>query len=279
MNKSWLHLTQVHGLISEDLKYNTPAERATLSYFKVAIVPFKFECFNSHSWWAFEKEHWKRIGNKMKENQPYRFGKTKLATGFLFWDANYAFKPHNTFPPVLLSLTSILFTVCSSLPSLTFFFQSPPQTHSIFSKLSCNGGLQSGRELLWGCQSSRLSFPQRRGFSHCRVCCWYSAGLHLDHAAPGLFTRQAGDRGRGVGMGIVSLLLLFRPLATFSRHPEPIPPQRLGDKLNMIRRHRTGLESRGRGSHQDVASAPFLICMEIRSQTARTANKVAVWET
>lgn len=80
------------------------------------------------------------------------------------------------------------------------------------------------------------------------------------------------------GAGRASSPLLFRPLSTLSRHPEPIPPQSLGDKLNMIRRHHTGLESRGRGSHGDVASAPFLICMEIRSQTARTANKVAVWE-
>jgi len=71
--------------------------------------------------------------------------------------------------------------------------------------------------------------------------------------------------------------LLFRPLTTLSCHPEPIPPQSLGDKLNMLRCHHTVLESRRRGSHGDVASAPFLICMEIRSQTARTANKVAVW--
>lgn len=204
------------------------------------------------------------------------FGKTILAwmTGFSSLDTNYVFKPHDTFPPVVLSLTSILFTVRSSLPSLTFFFsQSPRQTHSLFPKLSCNGGLQSGRELLCGCLSSWLSVPQRRGFSQCRECCWYSARLHLDHAAPGLFTRQAGE-----GMGSVSPPLLFRPLATFSRHPEPIPPQSLGDKLNMIRRHRMGPESRGRGSHQDVASAPFLICMEIRSQTAWTANKIPVWE-
>lgn len=43
--------------------------------------------------------------------------------------------------------------------------------------------------------------------------------------------------------------LLFRPLSTLSSRREPIPPQSLADKLNMIRRHRVGPVSRGRRSH------------------------------
>lgn len=43
--------------------------------------------------------------------------------------------------------------------------------------------------------------------------------------------------------------LLSRPLSVLSRLPEPIPPPSLEDKLNMIRRHRTGPKSRGRRSH------------------------------
>ncbi len=150
--------------------------------------------------------------------------------------------------------------------------------HSLFPKLSCNAGLQSGWGLLCGCLGSRLSFPWRRGFSCRRVFCWYSVRLHLEHAAPGLFTRQAGERRWWGDSKSVVPPLLFRPLSILSPCPEPIPPRSLGNKLNMIRRHHTGLESKVRGLHQDVVSSPYFICMENRSQTARTANKVLVWQ-
>lgn len=117
-----------------------------------------------------------------------------------FW-TNYHFKSHYTFRPSLSC-----FQCFSSWPLSSAVYDSPPfllflkplQIHSLFPKLSCNTGLQSGRGLLCGCLGSWLSFPWRRGFSRRRVCCWYSVRLHLEHAALGLFTRQAGEgRRRG----------------------------------------------------------------------------------
>ncbi len=197
------------------------------------------------------------------------------------WHDNFNFVSHYTFLSSLSCFQCIspwpLFSAVHDSPPLPYFFQSPPK-FTLFSP-NCLLMLVSNQgegccAVVW---ALGLAFHGEEAFhaTECVVDIQWGSILSTQHRDC-LLDRQA--RGGDGGTAKVSSPLYSSDLSLHSHRPEPIPPQSLGDKLNMIRRHHTGLESRGRGSHQDVASSPFLICMEIRSRTARTANTVAVWE-
>lgn len=149
------------------------------------------------------------------------------------------FFPLDAFSPCLLQ--SLFYTTAP--PSL---FPIPYTNPLSFPKMTCNAGLQSEREgccaVVWALRSA---FRREEAFHTAECVVDIQRGSILS-------TRQQDclpDRHATGGQRARCPHLLSRPLSALSRRPEPIPPQSLADKLNMIRRHRTGPESRGRRSH------------------------------
>lgn len=132
-------------------------------------------------------------------------------------------------------------------PPLPYFFQSPPKFTLFCPKCLVVQVSNQGESCCVAVWALGSAFHGEEAFhaTECVVDIQWGFILSTQHRDC-LLDRQA--RGGDGGTVSVSSHLLFRPLSALPRCPEPIPPQSIGDKLNMIRYHHTGLESRGKGS-------------------------------